>query len=148
MKISDIVAKLTGLEARATEQFKAELAELQSTVKSTLAGLEADLATANASIESLGKEKAELAGKVESLSTAAAGADTKLNEAIAALKIESKSDATAVEKISALETFAKVAGEKAGGHKAEEIPAGGVKSPAADSKNFTERCKAAKLAAK
>ena len=67
MKISELVAKITGLEARATEAFKAELAELKATVTGTMEQLRADLATAQASIASLGNDKAGLEASVSEL---------------------------------------------------------------------------------
>ena len=42
MKLSEIVAKLTGLESQvAADKFKAELSELQSAIKGTIAQLSA-----------------------------------------------------------------------------------------------------------
>lgn len=131
MKLSEIVAKLTGLESQvAADKFKGELAELQCAAKSTIAGLESDLAAANASIESLGKQKADAEAKAGELAASAEAFNAALNGAIANFKIEAKADATATEKLAALETFAKVAGEKASGIPADKIPAGGVKPEA------------------
>lgn len=124
MKISNIVARLTGIEAHLGEQSKAELSQLQDTVNGKLAKLEADLVAANASIESLNKEKADIGAQLESVSAVAAGIDAKLSEAISALKIEATDGMSAVEKISALESFAKIAGDKVGTPSAE-VPAGG-----------------------
>lgn len=67
MSIKDLIAKVTGLEARATEAFKAELISLKAEITGTIEQLKADLATAVASVASLGAEKSTLEAQVSEL---------------------------------------------------------------------------------
>lgn len=69
MNLKDLIAKVTGLEARATESFKAELAQLKADVTGTIEQLKADLATAATTIASLGNEKAALEATISELTS-------------------------------------------------------------------------------
>ena len=71
MNLKDLIAKVTGLEARATEAFKAELAQLKADVTGTIEQLKAELATATASLTSLGAEKAGLEATISELNAKA-----------------------------------------------------------------------------
>jgi|GEM_PF-2878976 len=69
MNLKDLIAKVTGLEARATEAFKTELADLKTQVTGALQQLQADLATATTTIATLGTEKAGLESSVAELTS-------------------------------------------------------------------------------
>lgn len=127
MKLSEIVAKLTGLEARVSAADKIELEAVKAQVDGQIAKLTGELESVKLEKASAETKLTASETKLTELSATVAGLDTTLNGAIAALKIEHKADASAAEKISALETFAKVAGEKASGVDASKIPAAGVK---------------------
>ncbi len=88
MNLKDLIAKVTGLEARATEAFKAELTQLKADVTGTIDQLKADLATATASIASLGNDKvsleatiAELTGKLSASNKEFLGFNDLLSQA-------------------------------------------------------------------
>jgi len=67
MKISDLIAKVTGLEARADAAFKADLETLRTTVNGEITRLTTELATANASVTSLTTAKTTLEAQVQTL---------------------------------------------------------------------------------
>ena len=65
--LTELMAKVTGLEARAEAAFKAELAELRGMITGSLTQAQNDLTTARASIESLGKQNTDLLAQVGDL---------------------------------------------------------------------------------
>ncbi len=88
MKLTDLIAKITGLEARAEAQFKVELADLTKTVNGALTQAQADLTTAQASISSLTKErdtllagKTDFEAKITNLNAAQLAFNTELSKA-------------------------------------------------------------------
>jgi chromosome segregation ATPase len=123
MKISDIVAKLTGLESRLNAAAVAELQELKASVTGQLTQLTADLETARASIESLGAEKAKLTNDLSAATDSSKNLHTALQSACAALKLDVAAEADAPALIARLqgavtETLAKL------NVAPEQIPAG------------------------
>lgn len=67
MSIKDLISKVIGMEQRAEAAFKAELESVKATINGTLTQLQADLATAQASIASLSGEKTDLAAQVQEM---------------------------------------------------------------------------------
>lgn len=126
-KLGDTINALTAKpQAAELDAVKASLVELGGKVSGELTQLAADLATAQASIASLGADKAALETKNTELSAVASGLDAKLTEAVSALKITSQADATPADKITALQTFAALAAQSVG-VPADKIPAGSTK---------------------
>lgn len=84
--LSELMAKITGLEARAEATFKQEFVELKATVSGVLTQAQADLATAQASILSLTNErdtllssKTDFEAKITNLSEVNAAINTELS---------------------------------------------------------------------
>ena len=86
--LTELVAKITGLEARAEAQFKAELETLKSTVTGALTQAQADLTTALASLATMTTErntllagKTDFEAKITNLTTDQAGINKFFSEA-------------------------------------------------------------------
>ena len=81
MNLKDIIAKVTGLEQRAAEAFKAELTDLKNLVQGQLTEITGKLTTANETLSNL---------------------TTALKAAVTGAKVELKADATGADMVAAL----------------------------------------------
>ena len=156
MSIKDLIAKVTGMEQRAEAAFKAELETLKAQITGTVTQLQADLATATASIASLTTEKTDLAAQVQEMTGKLSDANKlELDSKSALLKHLAsipghedykeggkKAGATLAELITAEQNATNTA-LAATGMKVEQLPAGGQSPEAANTKkpaNLTEAC--------
>ena len=156
MSIKDLIAKVTGMEQRAEAAFKAELETLKAQITGAVTQLQADLATATASIASLTTEKTDLAAQVQEMTGKLSDANKlELDSKSALLKHLAsipghedykeggkKAGATLAELITAEQNATNTA-LAATGMKVEQLPAGGQSPEAANTKkpaNLTEAC--------
>ena len=156
MSIKDLIAKVTGMEQRAEAAFKAELETLKAQITGAVTQLQADLATATASIASLTTEKTDLAAQVQEMTGKLSDANKlELDSKSALLKHLAsipghedykeggkKAGATLAELITAEQNATNTA-MAATGMKVEQLPAGGQSPEAANTKkpaNLTEAC--------
>jgi hypothetical protein len=158
LSISELIAKVTGLEARATQEFQTELAELRGLVEGELTSARADLSTAQASIKQLGTElesaKAQGGDEKKRLETIVAGLDAVcLNLGVVSLKDAAgqplaadasdadKSTALAAipdeQKFEALKTGFQTALQRITGVPIKSIPASQVAAVSGDAKTMT-----------
>lgn len=153
--LKDLVAKITGLEQRAEAAFRAELAELKNTVTTTLASVQAELATAQASVKELtGKlstattDLSAATGSLNTIKTELTAAATALRSHLAGLPGHedykdggAKAGASLTELIAAEQNATNTA-MAATGIKTDKLPAGGKSPEAASGKivNLTEAC--------
>mgnify|MGYP001354181235 FL=1 len=77
--ITELIAKVAGLEAKAEIAFKAELEQIKTTVTSQLTALNAELDSAKALTISLGDEKVVLTGQITELTSKLATATETVN---------------------------------------------------------------------
>jgi chromosome segregation ATPase len=136
----DILAKLDVLHARADATDKAEITGLKATITGELTQAQADLATAKQTISTLETQKAQLSETATSITT-------QLDSALTALKLNAREGASGSEKIALLQNAMTEALAKFNVPVAA-IPTAAPASAAAktESKNFTERCRAANAA--
>ena len=160
--LKDLVAKITGLEQRAEATFRAELADLKNTVTTTLANLQTELSTAQASAKELTANLATATTNLSvangSLTTANASltaAATALRSHLSALPGHAdykdggpKAGATLTELIAAEQNATNTA-LGATGVKADTLPAGGKVpgGPSGKTVSLTEQCIATRKAA-
>jgi hypothetical protein len=84
--LSELVSKVTGLEARAEAAFKAELSELKATITGTMTQLQTDLTAALSAKSALETEKATLTASVATLNAQIATQSGLVTEATTALR--------------------------------------------------------------
>ena len=158
MTFKDLIAKITGLEARAESAFKAELTELKGLVTGQMTHLQEDLTSAQASITDLtgrlATATADLSaanGSLAEIKTSLTSAATALRSHLSALPGHAdykdggpKAGATLTELIAAEQNATNNA-ISATGVKVNVLPAGGKAPESATTapKNLTDACLAA-----
>lgn len=106
MKLTDIIAKLTGLESRAQAadaSLRAEVVALRTVVDGTLTKAEADATDANTKLSEALNEVATIKTERDNLFAASNAIREKLDSALTALNIKAGDNATQAEKIELLQ---------------------------------------------
>jgi chromosome segregation ATPase len=134
MNLKSMAAAVEKLLGKADAEFKSELETLKATVSGTLTQLQADLATATASIASLGTAKAELETSVQELTGKLSSANKVETDAIATLRShlatlpgqdKTRLETATLSELLTLQQNAVNAALAATGVKLESLPAGG-----------------------
>ena len=123
--ISELIAKITGLESRIAAADKAELTAIKAQVDDALTEVQASLDTVQAEVTRLNIELATAAGTITEEKAARTALVTKLDAACAALKVEGIAALTPEAKIEALQNATNNAIAKTGVN-LENLPAQGA----------------------
>jgi chromosome segregation ATPase len=135
MNLKSMAAAVEKLLGKADAEFKSELETLKATVSGTLTQLQADLATATASIASLGTAKAELETSVQELTGKLSSANKVETDAIATLRShlatlpgqdKTRLETATLSELLTLQQNAVNAALAATGVKLESLPSGGT----------------------